>query len=85
MIVDLLKVVKTEDLGLAMRLATPETCEHILDNVSKRIREEIEDVMNGPPVKATKAQEAEARIMEIVRAKLERGELVLRSDDRTVE
>ncbi len=84
MLAELMKEIKPEELGLALRLAQPETCEHILDNVSKRLRAEIEDVMNGPPVKASKAQEAEGKILDLVREKVEKGTLVLRADDKTV-
>ncbi len=86
MLVDFLRQVKTEDLALAMRLASTELKTHILKMLPSGIKKQIEDVLLGPPQLVSKAEEAKDKVMEVVRKMCDTGELVLRpgGDDEYV-
>jgi len=80
MMQELLLDIDLADLGLALRICSIELREHILGNVSKNMRQEINDVLNGKPQAVTKVHEATARIMEVVKDKVTKGQLVLKDD-----
>lgn len=80
MMQELLQEIKLEDLGLALRIASPELRNHFLDNISKTMRQDLEEILNGPPQPVPKVQEAADKIMEIVKAKIEKGQIVLNKE-----
>jgi len=80
MIQELLLEIKLSDLGLALRICSPELRDHITGNVSKNMREEINDVLNGKPQSVSKVYEATARIMQVVKDKMSKGQIVLKKD-----
>lgn len=77
MLQNLLREIKLDDLGLGLRMGSEELKEHILSNVSSRMKKDILETLQGPPREVTLVQEATERIMEVVRDKVEKGELVL--------
>jgi flagellar motor switch protein FliG len=77
MVIELLRSINIKDLGLGLRIANPNVKNAILPNCPKLLRQELEEVLMGPPQLASKVEEAQERIMEVVRKKIERGELVL--------
>jgi flagellar motor switch protein FliG len=80
MVIELLRTIKISDMGLALRIATPEMKNHILKNSPRGIRTEIEEILLGPPQLATKVEDAQERIMVIVREKIEKGQLIINKD-----
>ncbi len=80
MVIELLRTIKISDMGLALRIATPEMKNHILKNSPRGIRTEIEEILIGPPQLATKVEDAQERIMVIVREKIEKGQLIINKD-----
>ena len=84
MIQELLREIDINDLGMALRLGNSEVKKHFLAILSSSLRLEIEEVLLGPPVSASKAQEATVRVMEVVRRKVSKGELILKDDDEYV-
>jgi len=80
MLVDLLKVIKPEQLALALRLGSVDLQEHILKNVSARMKRDMEEILKGPPKRATEVQEVLAKIMHVVRVKVDQGILVLKKE-----
>lgn len=81
---ELLREIKIDDLGLALRLAGPEVRHHLLKNVSTTTREELSALINGKAQLVTRAQEAMERVMKVVRAKVDSGQLILRADEQMV-
>jgi len=77
MLVELLREINLNDFALALRISSPELRTHILSNVSKSIREEIEDVLHGKPRPVSEVEQSLEKIMIVVRKKVEKGELVL--------
>jgi flagellar motor switch protein FliG len=86
MLIELLKDLKVSDLGLALRISSNELKDFILKNTPKIMRQEIQDSLIGPPQLASKIEEAQARVMSVVRAKIDKGELIIDKDpsNRTV-
>jgi flagellar motor switch protein FliG len=86
MLIELLKDIKVSDLGLALRISSNELKDFIFKNTPKLMRQEIEESLVGPPQLASKIEEAQERVMSVVRAKLEKGELIIDKDpsNRTV-
>ena len=86
MLIELLKDIKVSDLGLALRISSNELKDFILKNTPKLMRQEIEESLVGPPQLASKIEEAQGRVMSVVRAKIDKGELIIDKDpsNRTV-
>ena len=80
MIQDFLKEVNLEDFALALRIGSDSLRKHILNNVSNNMRKDIEEILNGKPMPVSQIEEAQEKIMKLVRKKVENGELVLRKD-----
>ncbi len=77
MLVELLREINLNDLALALRLASQELRKHILENVSTSIREEIQAVLNGKLRPVSEVEESVEKVMQVVRQKVEKGELIL--------
>jgi flagellar motor switch protein FliG len=80
MLIELLRSVKVADMGMALRIATPEVKNFVLMNSPKMIRQEMEEILLGPLQLASKVEEAQDRIMEVVRVKIDKGELILNKE-----
>ncbi|MBY0413412.1 MAG: hypothetical protein K2Q18_04575, partial [Bdellovibrionales bacterium] len=53
---------------------------HVLKNTPRGMRQEMEEILMGPPQLASKVEEAQERIMVVVRAKIDKGELIISKD-----
>ncbi len=80
MLIELLRSVKVTDMGLALRIASPQLKEHVLKNTPRVMRQEMEEILMGPPQLASKVEEAQERIMTIVREKIDKGQLIINKD-----
>lgn len=73
-----LKDVETSDITVALKGANADVVKKIFDNVSKRSREFIEEEMQySGPVRIKDVEEAQQRIVNIIRALEETGEIVI--------
>lgn len=79
MLQELLREIDIRDLALGLRIGSKELIAHITSNLSSMMRDEINEVLSGPPQSVNKVQEAQERIMMVVRRKVDKGELVLSS------
>ena len=82
MIQDLTREVQMKDLGMALRTEKEDLKEHFLNNISKRMKEEVEEVLNGPPQPLSKVQESQEKILSLIRSKMEKGEIILSKDSK---
>lgn len=82
MIQDLTREIDMKDLGLALRTEDDDLKQHFLSNISKRMKEDVEEVLNGPPQPLKNVQEAQEKILSLIRAKIEKGEVVLSKDSK---
>ena len=83
-----LREVDTKDLSLALKATTPEVSNKVFKNMSKRaadmLKEEIEYM---PPVKIRDVEEAQSKIVNVIRVLEEKGEVVIsrgQGDDQLV-
>jgi flagellar motor switch protein FliG len=82
MLIELLRSINVKDMGLALRIAGPELKNLVLTNSPKMLRQEMEDILLGPPQLTSKVEEAQERIMEIVRKKIDKGELIINKESK---
>lgn len=80
MLIELLRSVKMSDMGLALRISSNELKDHIMKNTPRGMRQEIEELLLGPPQLASKVEEAQERIMVVVREKIDKGQLIINKD-----
>ena len=76
----LLQDIEMDDLGLALRGASKEVSEHLLNMFSKNMKRDIEDVLKGKPRPLSEVMEAQRKIMDVVLRLREKGEIVLSKD-----
>ena len=81
MLVELLRDIKTEDLGLALRMGSAKLQKFILENVSSSIKKELKSIIDGPKQQENKILKASEKILNIVKDKLDRGEIVFKKKE----
>ena len=84
MIVELLRELDLELFALALRGAKKETTQHILDNVSSGIKNELNDILLGSPKPVEQVTDAMDRVMELVLKKIDKGQIVLSKDSSEI-
>lgn len=82
MLVELFREVKLEDMALALRLGSAELRAHILQHVSSGMAKEISQVLDGEAQPRNVVNEANERVMQVVRKKVANKELII---DKTGE
>jgi flagellar motor switch protein FliG len=73
----LLQDIDLDVLGLALRGASKELSEHLLDMFSTNMRRDVEDILKGRPRPLSEVMEAQTKIMDVVHRLREKGEIVL--------
>src|SRR3989339_2099231 len=77
MIGEFLKEVSLADLALALKTSSDELKNHFYNNISSGMKKDLEDIMNKKLVPVSQVEAARAKIMEVVRKKVETGQLIL--------
>ena len=80
MLIELLRSIKMNDMGLALRISAPALKDHVMKNSPRGMRQEIEELLLGPPQLTSNVEEAQERIMIIVREKIDKGQLIINKD-----
>ena len=80
MVIELLREIKIPDMGLALRIASSDLKDHLLKNSPRSMRQEMEEILLGPPQLASKVEDAQERIMSVVRMKIDKGQLIINKD-----
>jgi flagellar motor switch protein FliG len=80
MLIGLLRDLDLEVFGLAMRTMNQEIAKKIMDEVSTGIRLDIEDGFKGPPKKISEVEAAQAKVLEVLRKKIDLGHIVINPD-----
>jgi len=73
----LLQDINIDVLGLALRGASKELSEHLLNMFSTNRRRDVEDILKGKPRPLSDVLDAQKKIMDLVHKLRERGEIVL--------
>ena len=77
MLVGLLRDVNLEEFGLALRTVDKTITDKLLGMVSTGIRLDIEDGFKGKPRKVSEVEEAQGKILKILREKIDKGHIVI--------
>ena len=77
MLTELMREIKLNDLAVGLRSSSDELRKFILDHLSKNIKFEIIEILNGPKKKLTEVNKAQEEVLKVLRKKLELGEIVL--------
>jgi len=77
MLQELLREIDLTDLAKSLRIASTELKNFLFKNISSTMRKDIEDILLGPPLPVSKVQEAQEKIMVVVRKKIDKGELII--------
>ena len=80
MLIELLRSVPLDKLGVALKGASEELKTFIFSNVSSNMKKELEDHLLGNLVPISQVESSIEEIMQIVISKVDRGELVLDAD-----
>lgn len=73
----LLQEIDLEVLGLALRGASKELSDHLLNMFSTNMKRDVEDILKGRPRALTDVLEAQRKIMDVVMHLREKGEIIL--------
>lgn len=76
----LLQDIDTDDLGLALRGASKEVSDHILNMFSTNMKRDVEDILKGKPRALSEVMEAQRKIMDVVLRLRDKGEIILSKD-----
>jgi flagellar motor switch protein FliG len=76
----LLQDIELDDLGLALRGASKEVSNHLLNMFSTNMKRDVEDILKGKPRPLSDVMEAQKKIMDVVHRLREKGEIVLSKD-----
>lgn len=79
-LVGLLRDVDLEEFGLALRTVNQEVVAKLMAMVSTGIRLDIEDGLKGPLRKVSEVEDAQSKILEVIKKKIDQGHLILDSD-----
>ena len=77
MIQELLREFDIKDFALCLRVASDAVKTHILSNVSKTMKEDILEVLAGPPQPALIVDDKLTKLMALLKLKAERGEIII--------
>ena len=81
MVKDLLGEVHLAELGLALRMTSPELQDFFMKHLSRAEWEDVEFVLKGPKRKISEVERARERILQIVWKKVESGQMTLNLDE----
>lgn len=76
----LLQEIDLDDLGLALRGASKELSEHLLNMFSTNMRRDVEDILKGKPRPLNDVLAAQKKIMDVVHRLRDKGEIILSKD-----
>jgi flagellar motor switch protein FliG len=76
----LLQDIEIDDLGLALRGASRELTNHLLEMFSTNMKRDIQDTLQGKPRSLNDVLAAQKKIMDVVLRLRERGEIILSKD-----
>lgn len=77
MLRDLFQTVSLNVVGLAFRVVDNETKEYVFAHISSGMRQEINDILEGPPQKRTDVNSAKQKIVDVLRDKIKEGKIVI--------
>lgn len=80
MMIELLRLVNIDDFALALRGVDKAVIQHVLSTVSKNMKRDIEDVLSGAPRRLSEVEEAQEKILAVVRDMVDKGQIIIDKD-----
>ena len=80
MLVGLLRDINLETFGLSLRTIDQEIVEKLMGMVSTGIRLDIEDGLKGKPRKVSEVEEAQSKVLKVLKEKIDKGHIVINPD-----
>ncbi|MBF0366714.1 MAG: hypothetical protein HQK50_14165 [Oligoflexia bacterium] len=77
MLRDLIRSIPLNSFALALRAASPNVIQHILKNLTENNRKDLLEIYKGPPKSMNVIERARQDVLAILRAKVEKQEIVL--------
>ena len=77
MLVGLLRDIDLEVFGLALRVVDQKIVEELLSKVSSGIRLDIEDGLKGKPRRMSEVEEAQKKVLEVLKQKIDSGQIII--------
>lgn len=77
MVMELMREIKLDDLGLALRGGSREVGDHFLNNLSSNMKNDLLEILRGKPRPMNEVEVAQKKIMDVVFRKIERGEIII--------
>lgn len=77
MMVGLLRDIDLAEFGLALRTVDKEIIDKVLGMLSTGLKLDIEEGLKGPPRKVSEVEAAQAKILQVLRDKVEQGHIVI--------
>lgn len=84
MLVSLLRDLDLEKFGLALRTVDNEIVDKILGQLSTNLRLEINEGRKGKPVPVSQVEEAQEKVLEVLKSKVDQGHIVIDKDEKLV-
>lgn len=84
MLVGLLRDLDLEVFGLALRTVDQQIVQKLMDMVSTGIRLDIEDGLKGGPRKLSEVSEAQNKVLDVLKEKIDKGHIVIDPDETIV-
>ncbi len=80
MLVGLLRDLNLEEFGLALRTVDKHIVEELMNKLSTGIRLDIEQGLKGKPRRVSEVEQAQSKVLEVVRKKIDQGHIVINPD-----
>ncbi len=80
MLVSLLRDIPLEEFGLSLRTVDESIVEKLLGMVSTGMKLDIEDGLKGKPRKLSEVEEAQSKVLELIRKKIDQGHISIGPD-----
>jgi flagellar motor switch protein FliG len=78
---DLMKEIDVDKFALALRGCEKDLIDHILSLVSSNNKRDMKEILFGKPRALDEVQKAQEEILDLIRPKVESGEIVLNAND----
>lgn len=77
MLQELFREINLKTLGLALRLADEKLKSHVLASMARLMKQEVEEVLNGPQRLKSDVEKAQTEILEVVLRKVDAGSIII--------
>lgn len=77
MLQELLREISLDNLGLALRISSPELKSFVYTHVSSSMKRQLDDILLGPPKPVNQVLDAQDSIIQQMRKMVDKGQLII--------